>query len=246
MRLTGEIRAVESIHRDHKRQMFDLLSAYFEGADEDVFQKDLAEKQWVILLLDAVDGTVQGFSTQMLIEHTVDGEAVKALFSGDTIINRDYWGEHELARQWLRLVEGLFALYPRSRLYWFLISKGYKTYRFLPVYFKEFYPRYDRDTPEQEQRIMDAFGYLKYPRNYSGKDGLIRFPGEAMRLKDNFAGVDCRRLKDPHIRFFIRRNPGYRQGDELVCLAPLSYDNFKPSVFKGRMETLKVCKESCV
>jgi hypothetical protein len=30
---------------------------------------------------------------------------------------------------------------------------------------------------------------------------------------------------DPHIRFFLERNPGYIQGDELVCLIEISGEN---------------------
>lgn len=232
MRLVGDIKPVESLSQVQKQRMFELLKVYFEGSDADIFSKDLAEKQWVILLLDSVDGSVQGFSTQMLLECVVDSQPVKALFSGDTIINRNYWGEHELAKQWLRLVEQLLALYPRERLYWFLISKGYKTYRFLPVYFKKFYPCYDRQTPEFERQIMDALGYLKYPDSYSRNDGVIHFSQDATYLKKGVADVDENRLKNPHIRFFVERNPLYWKGDELVCLAEISYDNFNPSVFK--------------
>ena len=29
--------------------------------------------------------------------------------------------------------------FPHHDLFWFLISKGFRTYRFLPVFFKEFF-----------------------------------------------------------------------------------------------------------
>ena len=34
------------------------------------------------------------------------------------------------------------------------------------------------------------------------------------------------RLHDPHVRFFVERNPGHARGDELCCLAPLTRQNF--------------------
>ena len=33
------------------------------------------------------------------------------------------------------------------------------------------------------------------------------------------------RLRDPLIEFFVRSNPGHAQGDELVCVAPISRSN---------------------
>ena len=50
---------------------------------------------------------------------------------------------------------------PRAEFYWFLISKGYKTYRFLPLFFREFYPRHDAPTPAWAKEILDALGRHK-------------------------------------------------------------------------------------
>jgi hypothetical protein len=40
------------------------------------------------------------------------------------------------------------------------------------------------------------------------------------------AEVPAHRLRDPHVAFFLQRNPGYRQGDELACLADIAKENF--------------------
>ena len=32
-------------------------------------------------------------------------------------------------------------------------------------------------------------------------------------------------MNDPHVAFFLKRNPGHGDGDELVCLTELSDDN---------------------
>src|SRR5205823_6261147 len=103
---------------------------------------------WVIQLIDPVTDALCGFSTQALLDVDVAGRRpVKALFSGDTIIDRGHWGVSALTRVWGRLALSLIDALPSTELYWFLISKGYKTYRFLPVFFREFYPRHDAPTP---------------------------------------------------------------------------------------------------
>jgi hypothetical protein len=37
-------------------------------------------------------------------------------------------------------------------------------------------------------------------------------------------------LQDPHVAFFQKLNPGYAQGDELVCLARFHPDNLTPYI----------------
>jgi hypothetical protein len=40
--------------------------------------------------------------------------------------------------------------------------------------------------------------------------------------------VEETRRKNPHISYFIGRNPGFIRGDELACLARVSPDNLTP------------------
>ena len=46
------------------------------------------------------------------------------------------------------------------------------------------------------------------------------------------ADVTPERLRDPHVAFFVRRNPGHARGDELCCLAPLTRANFTPAAYR--------------
>ena len=41
------------------------------------------------------------------------------------------------------------------------------------------------------------------------------------------ARVPAGRQKDPRVRFFLERNPGYAAGDELVCLTEVGEGNMK-------------------
>jgi hypothetical protein len=44
-------------------------------------------------------------------------------------------------------------------------------------------------------------------------------------LKPHLAAVPDGRADNPHVRFFLERNPGHASGDELVCLTELSDAN---------------------
>jgi hypothetical protein len=232
-RLEGEVRRVDSLSAGERDEMYDLLSRYFANTTRRRFDADLAEKEWAVLLVDASpgpasSGRVQGFSTMMRLETVVDGEHVVGLFSGDTIVEREFWGESLLPRLWSRHAFAVAATVEGARVYWFLICSGYKTYRFLPVFFRGFYPTFERPTPPETRRLIDAFGRLKFSSEYDAARGVVRL-ADAAPLQPGVADITGQRLGDPHVAFFARANPGHARGDELACLVELVPENLSPA-----------------
>jgi len=117
---------------------------------------------------------------------------------------------------------------PGIPLYWFLITKGYRTYRYLPVFFRDFFPHYERETPAELQVLLDGFARQKLGRAYDAGSGLVRFPETHGQLAEDLAGVPPHRAKDPHVHFFLRRNPQYAKGVELACITEISHENIQP------------------
>ncbi|NDL68570.1 hypothetical protein [Anaerotalea alkaliphila] len=229
--LQGQLVAVGSLGEGERRDMWALMEAFYENVVPQTFAKDLEEKETCILLRDG-QGRLRGFSTQKRLTLEVRGEQVHGVFSGDTIIHKDYWGSMELfaafARHFLQVAEG------HDRFYWFLTSKGYKTYRMLPLFFREFFPRRDRPTPAYEQALMDAFGSTRYPEAYDPAAGVLRYGKARDRLRPGVADAGIRQERDPDVAYFLRKNPGHVQGDDLVCLARLEAENLRPGV-AGRL-----------
>src|ERR1043166_5038441 len=209
----SEVVPARTLGEAEREQMFLLLSDYFDGVTRERFEVDLGEKESVILLRDQA-GTIKGFTTMMRLRAVVDGEPVAAFFSGDTIVARECWGEMELPRLWTRHVFALRDQMPERHVYWFLICSGYKTYRFLPVFFHEFYPTFRAPTPSFENRVLDAFGCRKFGRQYCG--GRIRFE-EPTPLRAGVAELSQARLANSDVAFYVRQNPGHARGDELAC-----------------------------
>jgi hypothetical protein len=209
-------------------EMQELMRAHYEGVTAAQFLADLQAKQWVILLYD--QGTLCGFSTQVLFDHTLAGRRVKILFSGDTIIDRQHWGSLALPVAWGRLMLSLQAASPDAGLYWLLTSKGYKTYRFLPVFFREYYPCCESETPDFEQALLTSAAAERFGKRFDTASGILRAEPGAQRLREGIAEIDDQRLRDPHVAFFRNRNPGHARGDELVCLARFHPDNLNPYI----------------
>jgi hypothetical protein len=232
MRLTAELVDVVDVTPPQREEMFALMRDHYANVHRHPFETDLAEKRWVILVRDAGTQRLRGFSTQTLLEAEVDGRPVKALFSGDTIIHRECWGDRALSRAWGRFALTLIDSCPGEELYWFLISQGYKTYRFLPLFFHEFYPRHDTGTPDRVRAVIDALARGRYAEAYDAAHGIIRATPLQYRLRPGLADVTPERLTDPYVCFFQVRNPGHVGGDELCCLAPLTRANFTPAAYR--------------
>jgi hypothetical protein len=241
--LTGSVEVSARLTLDERRQMYSLLRRYFESTTRARFEEDLREKESVIVLRDAC-GQIQGFSTLMRMMLTVDGQAIAAFFSGDTIIDREYWGETVLSRIWGQTVlaeaDRIVAVRPETVVYWFLICSGYKTWRFLPVFFREYYPNPNGPTPARYQRILDALGESKFGDQYLAGSGIVRFR-DASPLRRGVADLTEERLRDPHIAFFARMNPGHADGDELACLAELSRTNLTRAAQRVMSRAIDAC-----
>lgn len=207
------------------QSMFCVFNESFEGASLDIFQRDLSGKNWAILLRDGESGELEGFSTLALYETAFDGKPLSVVYSGDTIIRPAYWGTPELPRSWIRTVLEKSAGLPQP-LYWLLISSGYKTYRFLTVFYKEFYPCCNRPTPPEMKTLMDHLATQRFGADYHPELGIARFTRGATPLRSGVAEVTDERLHDPHVAFYIARNPGHIHGDELVCITRVHPDNF--------------------
>jgi len=210
--------ALTATQRD---DMFALLETHFEGVTRERFEHDLQEKNWVIELRR--DGRLLGFSTLLLREARSDGQPITVLYSGDTIVAPEAWGSPALARAWIAAVNQLRAGRP-GPCHWLLLASGFRTYRFLPVFWREFHPRHDAPMPPEAQRLMAELARAQYGGAYDAPAGIVRFP-EPQRLRARLAGIPPGRAMDPHVAFFLERNPGHAQGDELVCLAEICEAN---------------------
>lgn len=223
--LEGRLVARELLTADERRAMHGLLDEHFEGVAPEVFERDLAEKDWAVLLDDEA-GRIRGFST--FIMHAADGpagERVAVVFSGDTIVDRSAWGSPALPRSWIHSVYEVHrARFPDTRLFWLLITSGYRTYRFLPVFWREFFPRFDVPTPPVTQRWLTQLAQSRFGDRFNDSTGVVRLE-HPQPLRGALRDTPAEKRDDPHVAFFARQNPGYVDGDELVCLAELSPEN---------------------
>lgn len=154
--------AVGDLDRQTIADMWAVFRSYYADISRDRFLSDLSEKQFVILLRDTGDQSLQGFSTIQVLRRSFEGQPYIAVYSGDTIINQAYWGQTALQGAFYRFLMGLMLRNPLTPLYWFLISKGYKTYLLVSRGCPDHWPRHDQATPNRVLGMIDQLATEKF------------------------------------------------------------------------------------
>lgn len=207
-----EIDAAASLSESELDEMYSLFGQAF-AAERAGFERDLREKDFVLRV--RTGGVLEGFSTLVTLSPEPN---VKLLFSGDTYSSERARVGAGLPGLWARYV---FREMPRERgseYYWLLLCSGFRTYRLLPTFFLRFCPG-PALVPALNERLNDWAATL-YGDRFS--QGVVR-PLWATPLRE--PEPPSRLAQDPHVKFFLAANPGYRAGDELACLASLATDN---------------------
>ncbi|QTN32283.1 hypothetical protein HZ994_08050 [Akkermansiaceae bacterium] len=230
--LASEVVRVSDLPEAEIAEMFALMERHYEAVAADAFRADLERKDEVVMLRDG-EGRLCGFTT---IAWNPCGEMPEGdvIFSGDTVIAREHWGTQELVKGFCRRAGERKARSGRP-LYWFLISKGHRTYRYLPLFAKRFHPH-----PEREEQILeDLAGKVAgglFGDAWKADEGVIRFPRSAGQLRRELAGVPERNM---WVDFFLERNPGHADGEELVCMAEMSAGNLRKFALTAFREGLE-------
>jgi hypothetical protein len=187
----------------------------------------LAGKDAAVLVRDE-DDHLCGFSTLAVWRMEIDRQPVRVVFSGDTIIERAHWGSQSFAFTWIRQIGRIAAAAPHVPLYWLLIVKGHRTYRYLPAFGLDFVPDWRKPDDPRLVALKHAIAERRFAGAYRRETGIVRFEQSRGHLAAEWARVTKREAARPDVRFFLERNPGYRQGDELVCLCEFSLANMRP------------------
>lgn len=223
-RLQHEVIAPAALDEPLKAELYALFSRCYDCVSRRQFDRDLSEKDSLILLR-SVDGCVRGFSTQQVFDWVLEGETVRVMFSGDTIIEPACWGSPELMKGWCEVAAKALHQQPRKRLFWLLISKGYRTYLFLPLFFQRYLPGLVNTAPPEWGRLLDEVARNKFGNAYDEWTRLVRFPSSHGQLTGELAEIPPGRRGDAHVRFFMAQNPDFAKGVELACLTEVSLEN---------------------
>ncbi|MDH4046538.1 MAG: hypothetical protein OEW68_02540 [Gammaproteobacteria bacterium] len=244
-KLAAEYHSVPSLDAATRNRMFALFNRYYDAVDAAQFEQDLNGKSIAILLWDAQQ-ELQGFSTIEVCRVDETSPECMLLYSGDTIISHEHWGEQRLAYAWCYFAGQIKKQRPETPLYWFLIVKGHRTYRYLPAFTRRFFPRHREATPAELQNIVDIVALKKFGRAYNPATGVLHFDKPRGHLRQEWSELGEEIVRKPDVQYFLKRNPGYVSGDELVCITELCDDNMRFISRTAFLEGLNSCRDGLI
>lgn len=219
-----------------KQQMCDLYFAHYEGSDQARFFADLEAKNDVILLYhqDILVGftTLQNFLRDCPEDFTPlnpyqNAKQLRILFSGDTIVAPKHWGQQALAFSWIEYLGKIKKRHPNEPLYWFLLVKGFRTYKYLSAFGHSYYPHWQNNRDDLHP-LLQKLAEEKYGDLYNVETGVVECPSDFGYLNHDLGTPSIKDLSHQATAFFLQKNPNFSQGHELACLCELEADNMKP------------------
>lgn len=223
--LTFKLHMRTSLTSRDKDRMFALMDANYNRMDRSVFESDLFKKDYVGLIYDEKD-IIQGFTTFAVNPGGTGNEVYQVIFSGDTVISPEHWGTQVMMRMWCLTVGSIIGTDMSKKWYWYLLSKGHRTYLYLPFFFKTYYP-----SPEQHERskeyhlIADDVSKALYPDYWNPSKGVIEFDNSMGELVPELADATYKKANSTFVKFFLTQNPNFYKGNELVCITEISLEN---------------------
>ena len=222
--LTFHLVPLENIDSEQRKRMLQLMCENYNEVVESNFYEDLENKQWVGLIKDG-NGTIQGFTTFVINPKGVGGKTYHIIFSGDTVIAPEYWGSQVMMQGWCQSVGRFIGADQTKPWYWYLLSKGHRTYMYLPLFFENYFPSMVPTPLDDELRkIATEISANVFGRYWQQDEGVIRFDESRGELKPNLIEATFQKKGSSIVQFFLQKNPNFYKGEELVCTALIHPD----------------------
>lgn len=223
---TGVFRPLSKFTETDLRQMYSIYQKYYENTRYELFVQDFQKKTGAFLILHPKTQQIVGFSTVLNCEIKVGQKSHRAVFSGDTIIEKQYWGSRALQFAMFHYLLKLKLKNPFEPIYWMLISKGFKTYLLLANNYASYYPHPEGGC-DHLQPIVEAYCEQYFNGYFDRHEGVLDFGDDYQPLKNEVAPITPEMLENnSKIRFFEERNPNWRRGTELPCVGELQWRDF--------------------
>ncbi len=216
---------ISDITEKEKNLIVELYLNYYAGSSKKQVLTDLEKKSEIILMY--FGEAIVGFTILQFYQTQWHKRPVRIVYSGDTIVEKAHWGQQSLTFSCINRMGMHKKEQPEIPLYWFLIVKGHRTYKYLPAFVKSFYPHWQDQQPGLKA-LADFLAYEKFTDDFNLLTGVVEFTQPQGYLKQQYAFPSEQEKAKPAVKYFLQKNPNYTLGHELVCLCELTYQNLKP------------------
>jgi hypothetical protein len=199
------------------------LTGEFFDVERSHAEAELRRRQSVALI--HMNDALLGMASIEVYPARFRGQRLAVIATTHVLLRENWRGRNLLQRLGFRTWLATRLRYPFRPIYWFFETFSYKSYLLLPRNFGEFWPRFDRPTPEAMAALIDELARRTYGPAWRPSRGIAVRSGQR-RLRETAAPLPPVSDAGPDVEFFARANPGHAEGDMLVCLCPLTLRNW--------------------
>lgn len=225
------IRPSGSLTSGELEEIWTLTERYVDTPRQHYESKLLALPE--VGLWRARGGELAGLVSLQVRPVVWEGRTRIIIFTSSVVADERFRGRNLVLKTGLRLLAREKLHRPFAPAYWFFDTFSYKSYLVLARNLGEFWPRRDRPTPPDIRGFIDKLASEHYGSDWSRDTGVVRRSGYK-QLRPETAPIDRKLRSDPDVSFFEAANPGHREGDMLVCLAPLTALNLFSAIKRAR------------
>lgn len=225
---SADLVPISQLDRATRQRMQELYFEVYEGSTPAIFQADLDAKHEALLLRHSDHGHAPvGFTTLHHSTQPWQNATVQVVYSGDTVVHPQHWGQQTLAFSFVRRLGQLHRQAPEQPVIWLLLTKGPRTFHYLSAFTRSFWPCWHTDRSDLRP-LADLLAAERFGSAYDPESGLVRWSESRGQLKAEWAAITPEEAGRPGTRFFLQKNPHYARGDELVCLCEIAPHNMPP------------------
>uniref|UniRef100_A0A1X7VDM5 Uncharacterized protein n=1 Tax=Amphimedon queenslandica TaxID=400682 RepID=A0A1X7VDM5_AMPQE len=187
----------------------------------DMFRKAVLSYKFVIICRDKVDGSLRGMCLLDKATEIKGGQKCTLIKMGLAFFENQYQGGPLLYYIVFYHILKEILFHPQTPVYLLIKCFSYKSYLAFQRTLGNVYPSYHSEIPEFERNLINDFANsVRRPDEVYNPDTFV-LEREMTQLKNYVAPITKEELKNPHVKFFTERNPGWKKGHCMFVIASI-------------------------
>lgn len=216
-------------------ELYTFLLKMLDAKDASIkdFHSLLRTYTYAVICRDRTDGSLRGVGLAGIDRRDLNGYKYTTIRVGLSFFQNYYQGGPILYYMIAYLLLKELILHPLTPLYTVGKAFTYKSYMLNCHAFPYGYPRYDKETPQFAKEIINEFARsIMTPSEEYDEDTFV-LKRERSHVKTGVVEVSDKDLENPHIKFFVERNPGWTKGHQLIVLGQVRWIDILGIVWKS-------------
>jgi len=223
--------------------LWNLYSPHHNVEKHEFHERIYQKMDHVTRYFDKTSGELIGMTAVRHQDFTLsNGMNIHTVYSGMSYINPIYRGLHLLPRTLSHYGMKLKLKNIFGHVYLWSDAISYKPYVLMARSTKVFYPSRKFKTPTHIGELINLVGSKFYGESFDPATGVVI--KDSNRLKDYVAPINEVDLQDPDILFYTQKNPGYKNGNGLINVIPLTWVNIATSMMNAMLKSRKKRKHN--